>query len=173
LFKEPCVWLKNSACPRFAARVGFKEPFTKNARRKKSFCTNFDIFMRSKFSRVFSKYTDNTQYYSSPNIDTFDFSEARKEQHPFHIVTNSIIPFVVALCACALVTTIALVFNDRLHFKAIYAIFSFFFLLICEWCVMVSKEGLTGHHTKAVLKGLKLGFVLFIVSEVMFFFSFF
>jgi cytochrome c oxidase subunit 3 len=38
---------------------------------------------------------------------------------------------------------------------------------------MVSKEGTNGHHTKAVLTGLKLGFILFIVSEVMFFFSFF
>ncbi|HXT82982.1 MAG TPA: cytochrome c oxidase subunit 3 [Verrucomicrobiae bacterium] len=30
-----------------------------------------------------------------------------------------------------------------------------------------------GHHTFAVQKGLRLGFVLFIVSEIIFFFSFF
>jgi len=29
------------------------------------------------------------------------------------------------------------------------------------------------NHTKEVLAGLRLGFILFIVSEVMFFFSFF
>jgi len=30
-----------------------------------------------------------------------------------------------------------------------------------------------GYHTKIVVKGLKIGMILFIVSEVMFFFSFF
>jgi len=35
-------------------------------------------------------------------------------------------------------------------------------------------EGLNkGYHTVAVKQGLRLGMVLFIVSEVMFFFSFF
>jgi heme/copper-type cytochrome/quinol oxidase subunit 3 len=41
------------------------------------------------------------------------------------------------------------------------------------WWVDVIQESFEGHHTEPVAKGLRLGFILFIVSEVMFFFSFF
>jgi cytochrome c oxidase subunit 3 len=36
-----------------------------------------------------------------------------------------------------------------------------------------AESNLEGAHTKLVLTGLKLGFILFIVSEILFFFSFF
>lgn len=46
--------------------------------------------------------------------------------------------------------------------------------LMFKWFSDVSNEGTyEGHHTKKVQKGLRLGVVLFIASEVMFFFSFF
>jgi heme/copper-type cytochrome/quinol oxidase subunit 3 len=42
------------------------------------------------------------------------------------------------------------------------------------WWSDVIREGtLQGHHTKAVEVGIKIGMVLFIISEIMFFFSFF
>jgi heme/copper-type cytochrome/quinol oxidase subunit 3 len=37
----------------------------------------------------------------------------------------------------------------------------------------MSDESLNGHHTRKVQAGLRMGFILFIVSEVMFFFSIF
>ena len=42
------------------------------------------------------------------------------------------------------------------------------------WWNDVVCEGLfEGHHTNIVQEGLKMGMVLFIVSEIMFFFAFF
>ena len=41
------------------------------------------------------------------------------------------------------------------------------------WRDVIRESTYEGHHTKIVQKGLKIGMVLFIVTEVMFFFSFF
>lgn len=38
---------------------------------------------------------------------------------------------------------------------------------------MVVRESQAGYHTAIVQQGLRLGVVLFIVSEIMFFFAFF
>ena len=52
-------------------------------------------------------------------------------------------------------------------------------LLIMGLCLIVWLKDVTrestfqGYHTKAVVAGLKFGFLLFIISEVLFFFSFF
>jgi len=100
-------------------------------------------------------------------------ADYKKEEHPFHVVQPSYLPFFIAVFAFILTFSIALFFHELLHFKAVTFFLYAFFLWICEWAITVSKEGLQGHHTKAVLKGLKLGFILFIASEVMFFFSFF
>lgn len=41
------------------------------------------------------------------------------------------------------------------------------------WRDVIREATFEGHHTKVVQKGLRLGMILFIVSEVMFFFAFF
>ena len=42
------------------------------------------------------------------------------------------------------------------------------------WCRDVVREStFQGHHTKRAVQGLKMGFILFIVSEILLFFSFF
>lgn len=41
------------------------------------------------------------------------------------------------------------------------------------WRDVIRESTLEGHHTKVVQLGLRYGFILFIVSEVMFFFAFF
>jgi cytochrome c oxidase subunit 3 len=52
-----------------------------------------------------------------------------------------------------------------------------FFLVLCImslWWRDVIREGTySGYHTKEVQRGLRLGVVLFIISELMLFFSFF
>jgi hypothetical protein len=46
--------------------------------------------------------------------------------------------------------------------------------VIVVWGLHISDEATyEGHHTKMVQKGLRFGMVLFITSEVMFFFAFF
>jgi cytochrome c oxidase subunit 3 len=46
-------------------------------------------------------------------------------------------------------------------------------LIMCVWWKDVIREAHEGSHTQMVQKGLRLGFALFIASEVMFFFGFF
>jgi cytochrome c oxidase subunit 3 len=49
-----------------------------------------------------------------------------------------------------------------------------FFFFVYLWCNDIIKEAtFEGHHTLRVQQGLRYGMVLFILSEVMFFFSFF
>lgn len=48
----------------------------------------------------------------------------------------------------------------------------FFFIML--WGIDVVKEGYSeGFHNKVVVKSIKIGMILFIVSEILFFFSFF
>ena len=44
---------------------------------------------------------------------------------------------------------------------------------IFSWWRDVTREGLLGHHTRHIQRGLRYGMLLFITSEVIFFFAFF
>jgi heme/copper-type cytochrome/quinol oxidase subunit 3 len=54
-------------------------------------------------------------------------------------------------------------------------IFSFILLILSmtAWFRDIHLEAITGNHTEKVQEGLRSGMILFIVSEVMFFFAFF
>lgn len=95
-------------------------------------------------------------------------------KHPFHIVNPSPLPFFAAL-AGGLTTSS---FVGYMHYHVCPAIrLSFFFsvlfltLVSSKWFYDIIQE--KPHHTTEVVRGLAMGMALFIVSEVMFFFSFF
>lgn len=93
--------------------------------------------------------------------------------HPYHLVTPSPWPLFLSLSFFSLFTGLVLYFN-----QAALGIFYFGFvmliLVLVFWFRDIIREAtFEGSHTIAVQKGLKLGVILFIVSEVMFFFSFF
>jgi cytochrome c oxidase subunit 3 len=46
-------------------------------------------------------------------------------------------------------------------------------MIIYQWFRDIIRESKSGYHTKKVQKGLLIGFLLFIISEIMLFFSFF
>ena len=97
------------------------------------------------------------------------------QRHAFHLVDPSIMPLLSSL-SC-LVTTLGAV----LYFHGFIAglnvqLFGIFSILICMffWWRDVVREGtLEGCHTNIVQLGLRYGMILFIVSEIMFFFAFF
>jgi cytochrome c oxidase subunit 3 len=98
-----------------------------------------------------------------------------KQTHSFHLVDPSPYPFFAA-CS-ALLLTISFTASIR-HYNYSFDLlcFSLIMLIIVAslWWANVVREGTyEGQHTKRVKKGLMLGMLLFIVSEVMFFFSFF
>lgn len=97
------------------------------------------------------------------------------QRHPFHLVDPSPWPLVAAMGALSMTFGGVMFFNDfagggRLLSLGILTVL----FVMCTWWRDIIREGLfEGHHTLAVQDGLRLGMILFIVSEIMFFFAFF
>jgi cytochrome c oxidase subunit 3 len=97
-----------------------------------------------------------------------------KRLHPWHLVTVSPWPFFVSFA----VLFVALGFVRYVHFFKFglsFALFSLFFifLFVFFWWRDVIRESILGFHSASVKSSLRFGFVLFILSEVMFFFGIF
>lgn len=106
-------------------------------------------------------------------------SRINNQQHPFHLVKPSPWPILVAfsLVNCLLFSVLWIHeynISSCLFLKVLPFGFLWFFFGFISWLWDIIIEAtFEGHHTFAVQKGLRLGFVLFIVSEIIFFFSFF
>jgi len=64
----------------------------------------------------------------------------------------------------------------KVVFGGLFLIFGLLCLILCVFfwfSDIVDEATMSGYHTKAVRMGLRLGFLLFIVSEMMLFFGFF
>lgn len=99
----------------------------------------------------------------------------RAQTHPFHIVDSSPWPFLASLGAFFTLFGFAL----YMHFyKNGFLLFILGLILligtaICWWRDVIREATFEGHHNSYVRKGLKLGMILFITSEIMLFFAFF
>lgn len=96
-----------------------------------------------------------------------------QNHHFFHIVDKSPWPIMCSLCLLFLTSSAVLWFHTGV---STFFNFSLIVLIIssCLWFRDVIREGtFEGHHTIEVQTSLKYGMFLFIISEVMFFFSFF
>nr|UPX88257.1 cytochrome c oxidase subunit III [Sida crystallina] len=93
--------------------------------------------------------------------------------HPFHLVDKSPWPLISAFSVLSLVTGTAKwfhTFNANLMMLGLIATI----LVMFQWWRDVTREGtFQGLHTFSVSIGLRWGMILFITSEVLFFFSFF
>jgi cytochrome c oxidase subunit 3 len=95
--------------------------------------------------------------------------------HTFHLVENSPWPFLGAMSTLVLTSGGAIYMKGFkfglpiLGLGVILLIFTFFF-----WVRDVVREAtFQGYHTKKVTKGLQMGMILFIISEIFFFLGFF
>ena len=98
---------------------------------------------------------------------------SRLLSHPFHLVDQSPWPLVASMfgfgLAIGLVKFFWLFSYDLLIIRLIGIL-----ILTSQWWRDVSREGtLLGQHSFAVELGLRMGIILFIISEVFFFVSFF
>jgi cytochrome c oxidase subunit 3 len=99
----------------------------------------------------------------------------RTQKHPFHIVDPSPWPLIASFGAFFTVFGVTM----YMHFyKNGLFLFTLGLILLVStmaiWWRDVIREGtFEGHHTSYVRKGIKLGMILFIASEVMLFFAFF
>jgi len=92
---------------------------------------------------------------------------------PFHLVDRSPWPLLTGFLALQLPLALLLYIDTG---KTLAFLYSFFLLLyvVKRWASDVVVEGtFQGMHTKSVQKSIVLGYLLFIISEVMLFASFF
>lgn len=96
------------------------------------------------------------------------------QHHPYHLVDPSPLPIFTAFSMLVLAFGAVLFMHDQFIGKIILPL-GFTLVLSCmfSWWRDVVKEGREKHHSEAVQKGLSIGMLLFILSEIMFFVAFF
>lgn len=96
-------------------------------------------------------------------------------QHNYHLVDPSPWPFFSSWALFYLTLGAASVFHFFFHgLKLFHFAILFIIVILINWWRDVVREGtFTLHHTAKVQKSLRLGMVLFIVSEIMLFVAFF
>lgn len=107
----------------------------------------------------------------SVNASTFK----KTTKHPFHIVDPSPWPIAVSFSAFFRVAGLVLWRHSYAAGLTLFTLgFSSVVLCATVWWRDIIREGtFQGEHTRAVRNGLRLGRILFIVSEVRLFFAFF
>jgi cytochrome c oxidase subunit 3 len=97
----------------------------------------------------------------------------KNSNHPFHLVDYRPWPLTGAIGVIVLVTGIVKWFHN-FNINLLILGYLIVILTIYQWWRDVCREGtLQGKHTILVTKGLRWGIILFIVSEIFFFVSFF
>jgi len=97
--------------------------------------------------------------------------KSRMRKHPYHIVDQRPWPFLVSSCSLFLVLGLISWIHKDGNFSTCLLL-----LVGCTllwWRDVCRESTFQGKHTRNVIRGLRLGMLLFIVSEVSFFFSFF
>lgn len=93
--------------------------------------------------------------------------------HPFHLVDVRPWPLTGAIGAITLTSGIIIWFHQN-RIKLLILGYIIIILTIIQWWRDITREAtFQGKHTLVVVNGLKWGIILFIVSEVLFFVSFF
>lgn len=96
--------------------------------------------------------------------------------HRFHLVDGSFWPFSLSMQLFSFTTLVAAILHSYIINNTYLFFFTFIGIVVTMslWFENVLYEGTyTSYHTFIVQTGLRLGFILFITSEVMFFMSFF
>jgi len=96
-------------------------------------------------------------------------------KHLFHIVDPSPWPIITALSAFFMLSGLAF-YMHRIAFGGYFFFFGIVAVASCMffWFTDVVKEAsFAGYHSLAVRTGIRYGFLLFIISEIMLFFGFF
>lgn len=108
-------------------------------------------------------------------MTNFIINKYKNQEHPFHLVDTSPWPILTAFSAFSLVTggTMYMHFYTGGGLVLCLGLFLLITSMSFWWQDVITEATFEGHHTLEVQKGLSYGMILFIVSEICFFFSFF
>ena len=94
-------------------------------------------------------------------------------RQPFHLVEDSPWPLTSAIGALALTLGLTAWFHNYGITCLFIGLFITALSILQWWRDVIRESTFLGHHTSPVVAGLRIGIILFITSEVAFFFSFF
>nr|UBI44019.1 cytochrome c oxidase subunit III [Eysarcoris gibbosus] len=95
------------------------------------------------------------------------------KNHPYHLVDYSPWPLTGSIGAMTLTSGMVLWFHKNEMFLFYLGIMILLLTMIQWWRDIIREATFQGHHTIKVINGLKIGMILFIISEIFFFISFF
>ncbi|SMX43931.1 cytochrome c oxidase subunit 3 [Actibacterium lipolyticum] len=97
---------------------------------------------------------------------------AHEKNHDYHIINPSIWPLLGAVGAFVMLYGAVMLFQDQGPWAFLIGLALVAYVMFAWWSEVVS-ESRAGDHTPVVRIGLRYGFILFIMSEVMFFAAWF
>ncbi|NIP18754.1 MAG: cytochrome c oxidase subunit 3, partial [Xanthomonadales bacterium] len=101
---------------------------------------------------------------------------AHEKNHDYHILPPSIWPFTGAVGAFTMLLGFVLMVSPQIQNTQPYVFLiglAIVLYTMYAWWAEVVAESHAGDHTPVVRIGLRMGFILFIMSEVMFFSAWF
>lgn len=112
-------------------------------------------------------------YFAYDNDINIPFAMTQK--HPFHLVDPSPWPLAGATAGFRMTTGAVMYFHGYTGggFMTLFGFTRLFYTMTVWWRDIIREGTFEGQHTSLVQRGLRFGMILFIVSEVMFFFAFF
>jgi cytochrome c oxidase subunit 3 len=122
---------------------------------------------------------DNSMYDSMwislhPKFARWFYVYNTNQWHLFHLVTIS--PWPILAASSILMIAVGLVMLFHSYSGEFLVLLGLLLTLVISynwWWDVVRESTFLGYHTKIVVRGLRIGMILFIISEIMFFFSFF
>lgn len=93
--------------------------------------------------------------------------------HPYHLVEKRPWPLISSISALIIVVGLVKWFHELSVRLFLFGVTGTLFVSAQWWRDTVREASFQGVHTNKVMQGLRWGMILFIVSEVLFFFSFF
>ena len=93
--------------------------------------------------------------------------------HPYHLVDIRPWPFTASVRAIMLTVGLVKWFHQFHIDLLVLGIISTILTITLWWRDVIRERTFQGHHTTKVVNGLRWGMILFIISEIIFFFSFF
>nr|QBG38589.1 cytochrome c oxidase subunit III [Acropyga donisthorpei] len=94
------------------------------------------------------------------------------QNHPYHLVTISPWPIIISLSLFNNLISMTMWFH-KLNYMILISIPCTLLCMYQWWRDVIRESTFTGSHTQFVFQGLQLGMILFIISEIFFFISFF
>nr|UAM91310.1 cytochrome c oxidase subunit III [Scolopendra subspinipes] len=96
-----------------------------------------------------------------------------KTFHPFHIVNQSPWPLTGALGALTMMMGMIMMMHQNSKLLLLIGLVILILTMVQWWRDIVRESTFQGYHTNKVTLGMRWGMILFILSEILFFVSFF